>query len=541
MSNESLEGDVDGGGRRRCRGLLVRVGDGLGGSERQADNGDRSCGIMFRSTGRLFPLKEIVQYPLPGYVAPSSINFSPDGRLISYLFSPDGTLHRKVFAFEVASRRQELVICPPDGGGLDESNLSAEEKLRRERSRERGLGVMSYSACLSADVGLLRSFLPLACYFGLLQSGSLPLALIYDPVDDILDCRSLAVAIPVAGKIFARVRLLNASLKLDYKISDGFDIRSYGFRICGPVVDERRIFRLPTLATTFPALAVDTKIHRQPTTRCQLSDITLWSIHLVRLRQTLLDTTTLSVTGSDVLDCRSLAVAIPVAGKIFARVRLLNASLKLDYKISDGFDIRSYGFRICGPVVDELPRKSSSCYQSVDPERELEIITILEQEPLCMLKSQRAPFLIMLFYISELLVFSSLATIMAAGFKGELNRFQPGVRMEIFRLDAWTRSKKKRALVSMANNASARFYILAIVVALLLTFSSSAEGRLGQVPSPASPAPICDDVHGAVEGDTCFAVAQEFNLTPAQFSAINPNINCDKVFIGQWLCIKGTA
>ncbi|KAG6520795.1 hypothetical protein ZIOFF_017855 [Zingiber officinale] len=111
----------------------------------------------------------------------------------------------------------------------------------------------------------------------------------------------------------------------------------------------------------------------------------------------------------------------------------------------------------------------------------------------------------------------------------------------VSRSDVMTRSKKKRALVSMANNASARFYILAIVVALLLTFSSSAEGRLGQVPSPASPAPICDDVHGAVEGDTCFAVAQEFNLTPAQFSAINPNINCDKVFIGQWLCIKGTA
>ncbi|KAG6521323.1 hypothetical protein ZIOFF_018438 [Zingiber officinale] len=30
-----------------------------------------------------------------------------------------------------------------------------------------------------------------------------------------------------------------------------------------------------------------------------------------------------------------------------------------------------------------------------------------------------------------------LATIMAAGFKGKLNRFQPGVRMEIFWLDAW--------------------------------------------------------------------------------------------------------
>ena len=56
----------------------------------------------------LFPVEEIVQYPLTGYVAPSFISFSPDG-----------TLHRKVFAFDVASRRQELVFCLPDGGGLD--------------------------------------------------------------------------------------------------------------------------------------------------------------------------------------------------------------------------------------------------------------------------------------------------------------------------------------------------------------------------------------------------------------------------------------
>ena len=88
----------------------------------------------------LFPVEEIVQYPLPGYVAPSSISFSLDGRLSSYYFSPDGTVHRKVFAFDVASRWEELVFSPPDGGGLDESNLSAEEKLRRERA----LGVTRY-------------------------------------------------------------------------------------------------------------------------------------------------------------------------------------------------------------------------------------------------------------------------------------------------------------------------------------------------------------------------------------------------------------
>ncbi|KAG6536793.1 hypothetical protein ZIOFF_001862 [Zingiber officinale] len=60
----------------------------------------------------LFPVEEIIQCPLPGYVAPSSIIFSPDGRLISYLFSPDCTLHRKVFAFNVASRWPEPCLSP---------------------------------------------------------------------------------------------------------------------------------------------------------------------------------------------------------------------------------------------------------------------------------------------------------------------------------------------------------------------------------------------------------------------------------------------
>uniref|UniRef100_A0A5B7B472 Putative dipeptidyl peptidase 8 n=1 Tax=Davidia involucrata TaxID=16924 RepID=A0A5B7B472_DAVIN len=91
----------------------------------------------------LFPVEEIVQYPLPGYGAPTSISFSPDDSSITYLFSPDHTLNRKVFAFDLKTCKQELFFSPPDGG-LDESNISAEEKLRRERSRERGLGVTRY-------------------------------------------------------------------------------------------------------------------------------------------------------------------------------------------------------------------------------------------------------------------------------------------------------------------------------------------------------------------------------------------------------------
>ncbi|KAI4340920.1 hypothetical protein MLD38_025712 [Melastoma candidum] len=91
----------------------------------------------------LFPVEEIVQHPLPGYVAPTSIGFSPDDSLITYLFSPDQTLYRKVYSFDPKNGQQNLCFSPLDGG-LDENNISPEEKLRRERLRERGLGVTRY-------------------------------------------------------------------------------------------------------------------------------------------------------------------------------------------------------------------------------------------------------------------------------------------------------------------------------------------------------------------------------------------------------------
>ncbi|KAJ1431202.1 putative dipeptidyl peptidase 8 [Sesbania bispinosa] len=72
----------------------------------------------------LFPVEEIVQYPLPGY-------------------SSDG--------------------------GLDESNISPEEKLRRERLRERGLGVTRYEWVKTSSkekqswCHCLLGFVPLSC------------------------------------------------------------------------------------------------------------------------------------------------------------------------------------------------------------------------------------------------------------------------------------------------------------------------------------------------------------------------------------------
>ena len=123
----------------------------------------------------IFPVEEIAQHPLPGYGVPTAISFSLDNSLIAYLFSQDQTLNRNLFVFDPKIGKRELFFRPPDGG-LDENNLSAEEKLRRERLRERGLGVTRYEWAktsprrkrlivpLPAGVCFLTSYILFMCY-----------------------------------------------------------------------------------------------------------------------------------------------------------------------------------------------------------------------------------------------------------------------------------------------------------------------------------------------------------------------------------------
>ncbi|KAJ8621722.1 hypothetical protein MRB53_030251 [Persea americana] len=98
--------------------------------------------------------------------------------------------------------------------------------------------------------------------------------------------------------------------------------------------------------------------------------------------------------------------------------------------------------------------------------------------------------------------------------------------------------------MAKANNTSVMFFNLALMLSLLLIISM-AEARLifggVQVFGKKDQAPACVTVHGVVSGETCFSVTQTFNLTTEFFSAINPNLNCDAIFVGQWLCVSGTV
>ena len=78
----------------------------------------------------------------------------------------------------------------------------------------------------------------------------------------------------------------------------------------------------------------------------------------------------------------------------------------------------------------------------------------------------------------------------------------------------------------MANHGTAALVIACLLVAVTLASAAA----------PVSPL-VCNKVYGVEERETCFAVAEAAGLTLKQFLRFNPNINCQSLFIGQWVCL----
>ncbi|KAM5580876.1 hypothetical protein ABKV19_010204 [Rosa sericea] len=87
----------------------------------------------------------------------------------------------------------------------------------------------------------------------------------------------------------------------------------------------------------------------------------------------------------------------------------------------------------------------------------------------------------------------------------------------------------------------ARVNLVLLLVVSLLVLISVAESKRFAVgfAEKKTSALVCNSVYGAEEGDTCTSVAQTFKLSLDAFLSINPNINCDSFFVGQWLCTDG--
>lgn len=89
------------------------------------------------------PIEAIVTYPLPGMNLPGSLTFSPDGTWLSYLHSSDGSLVRQLYGLHLETGETHK-LADASAIGTTEENVSLAEALRRERLRQRELGITQY-------------------------------------------------------------------------------------------------------------------------------------------------------------------------------------------------------------------------------------------------------------------------------------------------------------------------------------------------------------------------------------------------------------
>ena len=95
------------------------------------------------SVPRAVSISDIVRLPQPGMVFPGSFAFSSDDRWLAYLYSPEGNLTQQLFIRDCQSGEVHAMQTP--GQAVSEECLSPDEILRRERLRERSLGVTRFT------------------------------------------------------------------------------------------------------------------------------------------------------------------------------------------------------------------------------------------------------------------------------------------------------------------------------------------------------------------------------------------------------------
>ncbi len=84
---------------------------------------------------------------------PRNITVSADGKKVYFIRTPDGVTRTGcLWEFDVDSAQETLLVDPTDLLGDDGEQLSAQERSRRERSRESAAGIVSYALDREAHI-----------------------------------------------------------------------------------------------------------------------------------------------------------------------------------------------------------------------------------------------------------------------------------------------------------------------------------------------------------------------------------------------------
>ena len=106
---------------------------------------------MATSQGKI-PIEEVAKFPPPGMSTPVSFSFSPDDSLLTYLYGPDQSPVRQLYAMDVETGESRVIQASVDPEAV---TLSLEEQLLRQRQRQLGEGIVRYSWAGKRDVILI--------------------------------------------------------------------------------------------------------------------------------------------------------------------------------------------------------------------------------------------------------------------------------------------------------------------------------------------------------------------------------------------------
>jgi dipeptidyl-peptidase-4 len=111
-------------------------------------------------TGRQLTLKDVARYPRPGMNAPNQVEFTPDNQKVAYLLASAGSLAQELWTYDlISSERRQMTQMATDLVSHT-GQFSIDEELRRERTRQRGLGVTGYQFAQSTESGPLILLIP---------------------------------------------------------------------------------------------------------------------------------------------------------------------------------------------------------------------------------------------------------------------------------------------------------------------------------------------------------------------------------------------
>ncbi|GCE22139.1 S9 family peptidase [Dictyobacter kobayashii] len=105
-------------------------------------------------------LEDVARYPRPGMDAPNGIAFTPDGQKVTYRQGAAGSLAQELWSYDLDSKeRRQLTNLSGDASPAT-GQISLEEELRRERSRQRASGVTSYQFARATEGAPLVLLIP---------------------------------------------------------------------------------------------------------------------------------------------------------------------------------------------------------------------------------------------------------------------------------------------------------------------------------------------------------------------------------------------